>query len=97
MEQLLTLACTSIKETHSANGHKYIRDFDCDKIPTTIYRVGGVVLKKEVVFQHYEDRVLIRYTLMDAHSPTVLQFQPFLAFRSVRQFTHEKRKSQPRI
>lgn len=79
--------------TFSPNGHKYIFDFDCDKIPTTIYRVGGVILKKEVVFQHYEDRVLIRYTLVDAHSETTLQFQPFLAFRSVRQFTHENSRA----
>ncbi len=73
----------------SPKGHKYIREFDCDKVPTTVYRVGGVVLKKEVVFQHYEDRILIRYTLVDAHSATILRFRPFLAFRSVRQFTHE--------
>lgn len=73
----------------SPNGHKYIREFDCDKVPTTLYRVGGVLLKKEVVFQHYEDRILIRYTLVDAHSATTLRFRPFLAFRSVRQFTHE--------
>ena len=74
---------------YSPKGHKYIREFDCDKVPTTVYRVGGVVLKKEVVFQHYEDRILIRYTLVDAHSATKLLFRPFLAFRSVRQFTHE--------
>ncbi len=73
----------------SPKGHKYIREFDCDKVPTTLYRVGGVILKKEVVFQHYEDRLLIRYTLVDAHSATTLRFRPFLAFRSVRQFTHE--------
>ena len=73
----------------SPKGHKYIREFDASKVPTTIYRVGGVVLKKEVVFQHYEDRILIRYTLEDAHSATTLRFRPFLAFRSVRQFTHE--------
>ena len=73
----------------SPKGHKYIREFDCDKVPTTLYRVGGVILKKEVVFQHYEDRILIRYTLEDAHSATTLRFRPFLAFRSVRQFTHE--------
>ena len=73
----------------SPMGHKYIREFDCDKVPTTIYRVGSVLLKKEVVFQHYEDRILIRYTLVDAHSATTLRFRPFLAFRSVRQFTHE--------
>ena len=74
---------------YSPMGHKYIREFDCDKVPTTTYRVGGVILRKEVVFQHYEDRILIRYTLVEAHSATKLQFRPFLAFRSVRQFTHE--------
>ena len=74
---------------YSPKGHKYIREFDCDKVPTTVYRVGGVILKKEVVFQHYEDHILIRYTLEDAHSATTLRFRPFLAFRSVRQFTHE--------
>ena len=73
----------------SPNGHKYIREFDATKVPTTTYRVGGVILKKEVIFQHYEDRILIRYTLEDAHSATTLRFRPFLAFRSVRQFTHE--------
>lgn len=73
----------------SPMGHKYIREFDCDKVPTTLYRVGGVILKKEVVFQHYEDRILIRYTMVDCHSATTLRFRPFLAFRSVRQFTHE--------
>ena len=73
----------------SPNGHKYIREFDASLVPTTTYRVGGVILKKEVIFQHYEDRILIRYTLVDAHSATTLRFRPFLAFRSVRQFTHE--------
>lgn len=76
-------------DNYNPKGHKYIREFDCDKVPTTLYRVGGVLLKKEVVFQHYEDRILIRYTLVDAHSDTKLRFKPFLAFRSVRQFTHE--------
>ena len=73
----------------SPNGHKYSREFDATQVPTTTYRVGGVILKKEIVFQHYEDRILIRYTLVDAHSATTLRFRPFLAFRSVRQFTHE--------
>ena len=76
-------------DNFSPRGHKYIREFDCDTVPTTLYRVGGVLLKKEVVFQHYEDRILIRFTLLEAHSKTTLQFRPFLAFRSVRQFTHE--------
>jgi predicted glycogen debranching enzyme len=73
----------------SPKGHKYIREFTCDVVPTTLYRVGGVLLKRETIFQAYEDRILIRYTLEDAHSATKLRFRPFLAFRSVRQFTHE--------
>ncbi len=71
------------------NGHKYIMSFECEQVPTTTYRVGGVILKKETIFQAYADRLLIRYTLVDAHSETKLRFKPFLAFRSVREWTHE--------
>lgn len=76
-------------DNYSPRGHKYIREYECDKVPTTIYRVGGVVLKKEKLFVHHENRILIRYTLLDAHSATKLRLRPFLAFRSVRQYTHE--------
>lgn len=76
-------------DNFSPRGHKYIREFDSLKVPTTVYRVGGVVLKREQVFQHFEDRVIIRYTLLDAHSETTLRLTPYLAFRSVREFTHE--------
>ena len=76
-------------DNFSPRGHKYIREFECEKVPTTWYRVGGVILKKEKVFVHYENRILIRYTLVDAHSETTLRLRPFLAFRSVRQYTHE--------
>lgn len=76
-------------DNFSPRGHKYIREFECQQVPTTIYRVGGVVLKKEQVFQHYENRIIIRYTLLEAHSPTIIRLRPFLAFRSVREYTHE--------
>lgn len=76
-------------DNFSPRGHKYIREYECDKLPTTIYRVGGVVLKKETLFVHHENRILIRYTLLQAHSTTTLRFRPYLAFRSVRQYTHE--------
>lgn len=76
-------------DNFSPRGHKYICEFECEKVPTTLYRVGGVILKKEKVFVHHENRILIRYTLVDAHSETTLRLRPFLAFRSVRQYTHE--------
>lgn len=76
-------------DNFSPRGHKYVREFECEKVPTTWYRVGGVVLKKEKLFVHHENRILIRYTLVDAHSATTLRFRPFQAFRSVREYTHE--------
>ena len=72
----------------SPNGHKYVRQFEFEKIPKTIYRVGGVILSKEKVFTAYENRILIKYTLLDAHSPTILRFKPFLAFRNVNELTY---------
>ena len=68
---------------YSPKGHKYIREFDCESVPRTTYRVGGVVLTKEKIFISDENRILIRYTLVEAHSATTLQFRPFLAFREV--------------
>ena len=75
--------------TFSPNGHKYIRQFDCEIISRTIYRVGGVILSKERLLVSFEPRVLIKYTLLEAHSPTLLRFKPFLAFRSVNSLSHE--------
>lgn len=70
---------------YSPNGHKYIREFDCESVPRTTYRVGGVILTKEKIFISNENRILIRYTLVEAHSKTTLRFRPMLAFREVNQ------------
>lgn len=74
-------------DSFSPNGHKYIRQFECETVAKTTYRVGGVILTKERVLVSFEPRVLIRYTLVEAGSPTVLRFKPFLAFRSVNALT----------
>ena len=74
---------------YSPNGHKYIRQFDCESVPTITYRVGGVILTKEKVFISHENRILIKYTLVEAHSPTTLQFRPFLAFRDANELCME--------
>ncbi len=73
--------------TYNPKGHKYLREFTAEPIPKITYRVGGVVLSKELLFAESESRVLIRYTLEDAHSKTTLRLKPFLAFRNVHQLT----------
>jgi len=74
---------------YSPRGHKYIKDFDSEPIPRLTYRVGGVVLQKEIILDTNRDRVMIRYTLLDAHSPTKLRISPFLAFRSFHALSKE--------
>ena len=51
------------------------------------YRVGGSLFRKEILFVSGSDQLLIRYTLLDAHSPTVLRLKPYLAFRSIHALT----------
>lgn len=67
---------------YQPKGHKYVRDFSLDPTPKITYRVGGVILEKEMLFSSREDLIMIKYTLADAHSPTTLRFKPFLAFRN---------------
>jgi predicted glycogen debranching enzyme len=51
--------------------------------------VGGVILTQEKVFISHENRILIKYTLVDAHSATTLRFRPFLAFRNANDLVME--------
>ncbi|MCD8193664.1 MAG: amylo-alpha-1,6-glucosidase, partial [Tannerellaceae bacterium] len=73
----------------SPKGHKYIREYSSVTVPRTLYRVGGVIFSKEKVFSAFENRIMIKYTLEDAHSATTLRFRPFLAFRNVNHLTQQ--------
>ncbi|MBN1769037.1 MAG: glycogen debranching enzyme family protein [Prolixibacteraceae bacterium] len=70
-------------ENYEPKGHKYIRDFECKLIPVITYRIGGVILTMETLLVEQTEQVLIRYTLVEAHSPTRLRLKPFLAFRNM--------------
>ncbi len=84
-------------DTYSPKGHKYCTEFQCEVVPTATYRVGGVVLKKEYLLVDFEEQILIRYTLEDAHSPTILRFRPFLAFRKIHELTHSNLAANTKI
>jgi predicted glycogen debranching enzyme len=74
-------------EFYEPKGHKYIRNFEMDTIPKVTYRVGGVILTKTRMLVENENQVIVKYTLEEANSPTILRFKPFLAFRNVHQLT----------
>ena len=69
-------------------GHKYIVDYENDPVPTITYSVGGMKFQKQILMVRDQDRVLIKYTLLDAHSDTILRLTPYLSFRSIHELTH---------
>ena len=67
------------KNNYEPRGHKYIVDFEFDKYPTITYRVGGILFSKSMLFLHNKEQLLIKYTLLDAHSATTLRLSvPFI-------------------
>ncbi len=80
-DQSFNLALHSFPGVYEPRGHKYITDFSYTPTPTVTYRVGGVVLRKELLWVHSRTHLLVRYTLLEAHSETRLRLRPFLAFR----------------
>ena len=68
---------------YNPRGHKYIIDFESDIVPKTTFRAGGAVLTKELILSKDKMQSMVRYTLEEAHSSTILRFSPFLSFRSI--------------
>ncbi len=72
---------------YSPRGHKYIQKIEMNAVPKTYYRVGGVIFTVESLFLSNADRIVLKYTVEDCHSPTVLRLQPYLAFRQRHKLT----------
>ncbi len=81
-DQSFNLALHRYRGVYEPRGHKYITDFEYTPTPTITYRVGGVILRKELLWIHKRTQLMIRYTLVDAHSDTTLRLRPFFAFRN---------------
>ncbi len=81
-DQSFNLALHRYRGVYEPRGHKYITDFGYTPTPTITYRVGGVILRKELLWIHKRTQLMIRYTLVDAHSDTTLRLRPFFAFRN---------------
>lgn len=82
-KQQFNLAIHRFPGIYEPRGHKYIIDFSFTPTTAITYRVGGVVLKKEMLWLHSREQLLIRYTLVEARSETKLRLRPFMAFRGV--------------
>ncbi|MFI3277394.1 MAG: glycogen debranching enzyme N-terminal domain-containing protein [Rikenellaceae bacterium] len=82
-DQRFNLALHRFKGVYEPRGHKYMTDFVYTPCPTMTYRVGDVVLRKELLWIHKRTQLMVRYTLVEGgrNRPVTLQLRPFLAFR----------------
>ncbi|MBQ9313063.1 MAG: glycogen debranching enzyme family protein [Bacteroidales bacterium] len=69
-------------------GHKYLESYQLKNLPITSYRIGDILLTKEIQIQQRRDRVLIKYTLQEASSNITLELRPLLAFRQVHKLSY---------
>ncbi|MFA6818616.1 MAG: glycogen debranching enzyme N-terminal domain-containing protein, partial [Bacteroidales bacterium] len=64
-DQAFNLGIHRYPGIYEPRGHKYIIDFGMDKNIVLTYRIGGMIFRKEIVFLHNKEQLLIRYTLLD--------------------------------
>lgn len=72
---------------YAPKGHMYVRDFDAEPIPRITYGIGDLVLEREILLVQEEERILVRYTVIDTQAPITLSLQPFLACRPIHQLS----------
>lgn len=87
-EKIFNLGINSYGKVYDPKGHKYIVDFEMDYASTITYQVGGMKLSKTLFFARSSEELLVKYTLLEAHSPTKLRIKPFLAFRNIHALTN---------
>ncbi len=81
-DQRFNLALHRYRGVYEPRGHKYITDFEYTPTPTITYRVGDVVLRKELLWIHRRSQLMVRYTLLECGAQgLILHLRPFLAYR----------------
>jgi len=70
-------------------GNKYLQHFETDIIPTSHFRVGKFNFTKEYLMCSNEDRILLKYTILDNYESAQIVFKPLLAFRNAHQLTQQ--------
>ncbi len=73
-------------------GHEYLEYMETGDWPLFRYRIGPLVITRELVFVHGMDIVLVRYTVDcsdEEHPPLALCIKPLLAYRRFHDLTRE--------
>jgi predicted glycogen debranching enzyme len=69
-------------------GYQFLASFKKDFFPEWIYDVAGIRLRKTITMVYGENTTLIRYEVLKAERPFVLQLLPLIAARGYHQLQH---------
>lgn len=83
------LSTRKYRDVYYPKGHKYLESFHLAPTPTFYYRIGSLLLKKELLFVEKQDQLLVRYTLLEGSGRVKLLIYPLLAFRNAHALTVE--------
>lgn len=81
------LATRKYRDVYYPKGHKYLERFYLNPTPTFFYRVGSLLLKKELLFVEKQDQLLVRYTLLEGEGSVKMLLSPLLAYRNAHKLT----------
>lgn len=77
------LATHKYPDVYYPEGFKHLEDFTYKYIPVWISRIKDIVLKKEILLMKADERILIRYTVLESGTIFSLQLDPFLVYRNI--------------
>ena len=69
-------------------GHQYLVSFTKNLFPEFIYQAGGVQLKKTIAMVRDENTVVIKYDVLHAVQPFVMELLPLLSVRGYHSLMH---------
>lgn len=82
-------------EVYEPRGHKYVVDFEADPVTSITYKIGNIVIRKSLILCPEEDRLFIKYELLEGPSQVTVSLRPLLAFRNIHELTHANPDATP--
>ncbi|MCL2245534.1 MAG: amylo-alpha-1,6-glucosidase [Lentimicrobiaceae bacterium] len=70
-------------------GNKYLHKFTIDTIPTYYFRVGKFNFTRQLLMSEDQDRMILKYTILNDYESAQIVFAPLLAFRNAHSLTYE--------
>lgn len=77
------LCTTKYPGVYYPTGHQFLEKVETDPVPSSLYRIGDILLRKSVAMVQGENTVLIRYELIEAGKPIRLRLRPQMAYRGI--------------